>query len=409
MKSERIRFPGALGDELAARLDRPGSGEPRAYALFAHCFTCSKDLKAVGRISRALVERGIAVLRFDFTGLGESEGDFADTNFSSNLDDLVAAADFLRDRYRAPELLIGHSLGGAAVLAAASRVDEARAVVTLAAPSTTEHLEETLLRQAPELGEDAEETEVTLGGRSFRIQRQLVDDLRSHKVLDAVAEMGLPLLILHSPVDDVVGISHARAIYEAAQHPKSFVSLDRADHLLLQDPADARHVASVVAAWAERYLDLDEPEAAEEKEELEHGVVLVRGGTERYRQEVRARDHLLIADEPTDVGGGDLGPTPYDLLLAALGTCTSMTLRMYADRKEWDLRTVEVRLRHEKIHAKDCEECATEKGKIDLVEREISITGDLDDEQRERLLEIADRCPVHRTLTSETVIRSRLK
>jgi putative redox protein len=236
-----------------------------------------------------------------------------------------------------------------------------------------------------------------------------VDDLRSHKVLDAVAEMELPLLILHSPVDDVVDISHARAIYEAAQHPKSFVSLDRADHLLLQDPADARHVAAVVAAWVERYLDLeDEPEAAEEKEELEHGVVLVRGGTERYRQEVRARDHLLIADEPTDVGGGDLGPTPYDLLLAALGSCTSMTLRMYADRKEWDLQEVEVRLRHQKIHAKDCEDCATEKGKIDRIEREISVTGDLDDGQRERLLEIADRCPVHRTLTSETVIRSRL-
>ncbi len=409
IKSERLKYPGAFGTELAARLDRPagprGAEEPAAYALFAHCFTCSKDLKAVGRISRALVARGIAVLRFDFTGLGESEGDFADTNFSSNLDDLLATADYLRQTRQAPKLLIGHSLGGAAVLAAAARVPESVAVATIGAPSDTRHLKDTLLRSAPELAE-ADEAEVVLGGRTFRVKRQFLDDLHRQQVLAAVGELGRALLIFHSPVDEVVDVDHARRIYQAAPHPKSFVSLDGADHLLLADPADGRWVAEVLASWAGRYLGVGAP-APEPAPRLEPREVWVSGGREKYRQRIRAGRHELTGDEPRSVGGGDLGPTPYDLLLAALGTCTSMTLRMYADRKGWDLDGAGVRLRHRKVHAKDCEECATEKGRVDRIDRRIELRGELDGVQRARLMEIADRCPVHRTLTSETVIRSR--
>ena len=413
MISQRVSFSSTRGHALAARLDR-AKGAPRAYALFAHCFTCSKDLKAVSRISRALVDRGFAVLRFDFTGLGESEGDFAETNFSSNLDDLLRAAEFLRENHRAPELLIGHSLGGAAVLTIAREVPECRAVATLGAPSDTQHLRHTLLRSAPELAE-ADEAEVRLAGRPFRVRRQFLDDLAQDRVLRAVHKLGRALLILHSPVDDVVDVDHARRIYEAALHPKSFVSLDKADHLLLSNPADARYAAEVLSAWASRYIPSEEPAASSEEAAaggdptppLAPGEVQVTGGSSFVNQ-VRAGRHQLQADEPESVGGTDTGPTPYDFLLAALGTCTNMTLRMYADRKGWSLEGSEVRLRHHKIHARDCEECESESGKVDRIDRTLEIRGDLDDDQRARLVEIADRCPVHRTLTSETVIRTQL-
>lgn len=408
IKSDRVTFAGAFGHELAARLDRPQE-EPQAYALFAHCFTCSKDLKATARISRALVERGIAVLRFDFTGLGESEGDFADTNFSSNMEDLLAAVNFMRSTYEAPKLLIGHSLGGAAVLAMASQVPEVVAVATLGAPSDPNHLSEGILRSAPEL-EASDEAEVVLAGRPFRIRRQFLDDLANQGVLAAVKAMNKPLLVLHSPLDEVVDIDHARQIYQAARHPKSFVSLDTADHLLLKNAADARYVAEVLSTWASRYLGEPEPteKPAVAAPALGPGEVWVAGGESGFRQQIRAGQHELVADEPVSVGGGDKGPNPYDFLLAAVGTCTNMTLRMYANRKGWPLEGVETQMRHTKIHAQDCEECQTESGKIDLIEKEIAISGPLSEEQRERLLEIAGRCPVHRTLTSETVIKSRL-
>ena len=401
----RVRFEGAFGDQLAARLQLPPEA-PRACALFAHCFTCSKDLRAVVRISRALVERGIGVLRFDFTGLGESEGDFAETNFSSNLDDLVAAADFLRGEVAAPELLIGHSLGGAAVLAAADRIPEVKAVATLGAPSDTAHLSESLRSKAPEL-ESAATAEVQLAGRSFQIQRQLLEDLDGHNLAERIAALGRPLLILHSPVDEIVDIDHARRIYKAARHPKSFVALDGADHLLLAREEDSVFVAEVLAAWAGRYLSSPAQEIrVAEVEPAREGEVLVRGDATGFANRISVGRHRLTADEPLSVGGTDTGPNPYDLLLASLGACKSMTLRMYANRKEWPLEEIEVRLSHQKIHARDCEECATEKGRIDEIRVGLEVGGPLSDEQRARLHEIADRCPVHRTLQSEVRIVS---
>jgi putative redox protein len=403
---ERVRFPGARGQQLAARIDRPAA-EPRAWALFAHCFTCSKDLKGARWISRALAEQGIGVLRFDFTGIGESEGDFSDTDFSSNLDDLVAAAGFLRAAQRAPRILVGHSLGGSAVLAAAARIPEAVAVATLAAPSDPAHLGRTLLRLAPEL-ERSGRAEVTLGGRSFLIRRELLDDLEAQRLDAAIARLGRALLILHSPTDDTVGIEHAARIYQAARHPKSFVSLDDADHLLSRE-RDARYAATVLAAWASRYVpDISEEPRDPATDAVARGEVVVRGGRSGFLQEVFAGPHRLRADEPRESGGTELGPDPYALLLAALGSCTSMTLRIYADRKGLPLEQVEVRLRHSRIHAEDCAECETKEGYVDLIEREIALAGALSGDARQRLLEIADRCPVHRTLSGEIAIRSRL-
>ena len=405
--SERIRFPGALGGQLAARLDRPPH-KPMAYVLFAHCFSCSKDLRAAGWISRALVARGLAVLRFDFTGLGESEGDFADTNFSSNLDDLVAAANYLRCNHEAPRILVGHSLGGAAVLAAADRIPESVAVATIAAPSDTTHLADTILRMAPDLSEQGE-AEVRLAGRPFRIKMQLVDDLQDQRLTVAIQNLRRALLVLHSPVDEIVGVDHARRIFEAARHPKSFVSLDGADHLLLQRERDAHYVAEVLAAWAGRYLEGGEGEAASAEETSDEGTVIVHGAAEGLAQHVQAGRHSFAADEPERVGGTNTGPTPYDLLLASLGACISMTLRLYAERKKWPLKDVEVRLSHDRIHAQDCADCETKEGRVDEIRLEVVLQGPLQDEQCARLMEIARRCPVHRTLTGEIKIRTTLE
>ena len=402
-RTERLTFQGANNNRLAARLERP-LAEPESYAIFAHCFTCSKDLKSVRRISQALVERGIAVLGFDFAGLGESEGSFPATNFSSNLEDLVAAANFLREQYRAPQILIGHSLGGTAVLAAAHRITEAKAVATIGAPSETAYLKTLLVQQAPELEREGEAT-IQLAGRPFRIQKQLLDDLQEQNLHEATRNLRKALLVLHSPVDEVVDIDQARRIFEAAKHPKSFVSLDNADHLLLSRESDSKYVAEVLAAWAGRYVDssLDA-----EINGNHQGKIVVRGGSKGFAQEISSGRHRLNADEPLSFGGQDTGPNPYDLLLASLGACTSMTLRMYADRKNWPLEGTEVHLRHKKIHAKDCASCETDEGRVDHIEIVLEVQGPLDDEQRQRLLEIANKCPVHRTLTSEVSIEARL-
>jgi putative redox protein len=403
--TQMIRFPGAGGVELAARLE-PAQGTLRAYALFAHCFTCSKDSLAATRISRALAAEGIAVLRFDFTGLGGSEGDFANTNFSSNIADLRAAADFLREKFAAPKILIGHSLGGAAVLAAAAHVPEAVAVATIAAPFQPDHIRGLLQPATAEIATRGE-AEVMLGGRTFRIRQQFIDDIAGHNLRDAIAGLSKALIVFHGPRDTTVNIENAAQIFLAARHPKSFVSLDDADHLLTRQ-ADAGYVAAVLAAWAGRYLG----DIARPADELtaESGAVAVRETREgKFTQSIRAGMHALRADEPIAYGGNDSGPSPYDLLLASLGTCTAMTLRAYADMKNLPLDRVTVRLRHEKIHALDCAECETREGKIDRIEREIELTGALDEVQRAKLLEIADKCPVHRTLHSEVHIPTSLK
>jgi putative redox protein len=400
--AERFDFPNGQGQKLAALLDRP-LGAPRAYALFAHCFTCSKDSRAAKRIADGLTALGIAVLRFDFTGLGSSEGEFANTTFSSNVADLIAAADHLRRTERAPALLIGHSLGGAAVLAAAGDIAEARAVVTIAAPSDPAHVTGLFAAHVPAI-EAQGEVAVTLAGRPFTIRREFLADVAEQNLEARLAALRKALLIFHSPTDEVVGIDSASRIFLAAKHPKSFVSLADADHLLSRR-SDASYVANVIAAWAERYLDgaveiLDEPVA-------EEGAVVVRETrASRFQQAIAIGAHRLIADEPVKAGGLDSGPSPYDFLLAGLGACTAMTLRLYAERKGLPLDRVSVSLRTGKIHAEDCETCETKEGMIDRIERAITLEGNLDAQARARLMEIADKCPVHRTLTSEVDIRT---
>jgi len=398
--AERFDFVNAQGQRLAALLDMP-PGEPKAYALFAHCFTCGKDVHAARRIAQALTALGIGVLRFDFTGLGSSEGEFANTTFSSNVADLLAAAGALRERRRAPAILIGHSLGGAAVLAAAADVPEARAVVTIAAPSDPAHVTGLFRDRLQDIAQQGE-VEVTLERRRFRISRAFLDDVAEQNLRQKIAQVRRALLIFHSPTDDRVGIENASRIFEAAKHPKSFVSLAGADHLLSR-PSDAGYVAKVIAAWAERYLDLPEQQPAT----ADTDVVVSETRRSRLEQEINIGRHRLLADEPVSVGGLDSGPGPYDLLLAGLGACTSMTLRLYAERKSLPLDRVTVRLSHSKVHAADCETCETKEGMLDRIERAITLEGELDDEQRERLLEIADKCPVHRTLTSEIEIKTR--
>jgi uncharacterized OsmC-like protein/alpha-beta hydrolase superfamily lysophospholipase len=401
MPSERFDFPNAQGQKLAALLDQP-VGEPRAYALFAHCFTCGKDIRAAKRVAEGLTALGIAVLRFDFTGLGSSEGEFANSTFSSNVADLVAAANELRRRARAPAILIGHSLGGTAVLAAAAEVAEARAVVTIAAPCDPTHVTGLFKDRLDELAAKGE-VEATLAGRRFRISRAFVDDLAEHKLLPRIADLRKALLIFHSPTDEVVGIENASRIFAAAKHPKSFVSLAGADHLLSRR-SDAAYVANVVHAWAERYLDVSQ--GVLETPRDAKTVVVRETGRGRFQQEITVGVHRFLADEPVEVGGLDSGPGPYDFVLAGLGACTAMTLRVYAERKALPLERVTVELTHSRIHAADCADCETKEGMLDRIERAIALRGALDAEQRRRLLEIADKCPVHRTLTSEIDIRT---
>jgi len=405
-RHEEFQFIGSSGESLSALLDLP-DGEPAAFALFAHCFTCGKDIFAAARIAGGLAERGIAVLRFDFTGLGHSEGEFANTNFSSNVDDVVRAADALRERYAAPALLVGHSLGGAAVLAAAGRVPEAVAVATIGAPADPAHVAAHFQEMRPEI-EARGEAEVLLGGRPFRIRRQFLDDISGQNLDEAIRGLRRALLVFHAPRDEIVGIDNASRIFSAARHPKSFVSLDDADHLLSRR-ADARYVAEVLAAWAGRYLDAGAARPESKADGTAPGEVVVRtADRSALAQDIATGRHRLRADEPTSAGGDDSGPNPYDLLLAALGACTSMTLRLYAARKNWPLTGVSVHLQHNKIHASDCADCQTRDGRIDEISRKIGLEGDLDAEQRARLLEIADRCPVHRTLTGEIKIRTTL-
>jgi putative redox protein len=395
----RVTFPGSSGDELAARLDLP-PGPVRAYALFAHCFTCSKDTFAVHRIASELAMRGIGVLRFDFTGLGESGGEFAGTNFSSNIEDLRRAAAYLAEHHGPAELLIGHSLGGAAVLAAAGDMSEVRAVVTIGAPADAEHVLQNFHADLDAI-ERTGEAAVQLAGRRFTVRRQFLDDVREQNLQPRIHDLHRPLLILHAPGDEVVGIENATRIYKAALHPKSFVSLDGADHLLTRRE-DAAFAAEVIAAWSGRYLA---PPTAIATEAHPEWVRSRASGEGRFQQVLEAAGHRLMSDEPEGLGGNGSGPSPYDLLSAALAACTSMTFQLYAERKGWALPPFTVKVRHGKVHAKDCVACLEgATGMIDRFERQIAFEAEPGDEVRAKALEIADKCPVHRTLASRSAI-----
>ncbi len=402
MPNQKVVFENQRGHSLSGILDLP-TNAPVAFALFAHCFTCSKNLKAAANIARALNKAGIAVLRFDFTGLGQSEGEFADTNFSSNVADLLAAVAYLRREHRAPSILIGHSLGGTAVLQAAADVESAVAIATIGSPSEPAHVAKMFAGSEATLRKKGEAT-VDLGGRPFLVKQQFLDDLESHDLRSSVGSLRKALLIMHAPLDDIVEIDNASALFIAAKHPKSFVSLDNADHLLSRE-ADSRYAGHVLAAWASRYLPQAEPP---ETAQADQGEVVATTAVDGFRTDVRLGQHQLVADEPRSLGGTDLGPSPYDLLSAALATCTSMTLRMYARHKNLGLKSATVRVEHGRVHAEDCADCETAEGRIDEFRRSISLEGNLSDAERDRMLEIADRCPVHRTLHGEVKVRSTL-
>ena len=404
MKKIRLEFENSNGEMLAGLLELPERIDKIfSFALFAHCFTCGKDIAAASRISRALAAKGIAVLRFDFTGLGNSDGDFANTNFSSNIEDLVQAAKALEAQYRAPQILIGHSLGGAAVLGAAAKLDSIKAVVTIGAPATAQHVAH-LFREKEGKIQAQGEAVVALGVREFSIKRQFLDDIDQYSSTEKIRDLRAALLVFHSPLDTIVPIDEAGRIFQAARHPKSFISLDKADHLLSK-AVDAEYVATTIASWASRYLDLEQDDAASDSLDLADGEVMISELDHKFLRGMYSNSHFLRADEPVKYGGGDLGPSPYDLLLMSLGACTSMTLRMYAKRKKLPLEDVRIRLLHERVHAEDCIEC---EARIERITRRISLVGDLSDEQRRKLLEIADKCPVHRTLESDPQIVTEL-
>lgn len=408
MNTRKVTFTNSRGFELAARLELPEGEPPVAYAIFAHCFTCSKNIKAAVNISRAMSSRRIAVLRFDFTGLGESEGDFSSTTFTTQVSDLVAAARFLESEYRAPSLLVGHSLGGAAVLVAASEIPSAAAVVTIAAPYNPAHLRRLLGDSAEEIERQGEAT-VHLGENYFNIRKELLDDLERQRPAETLAQLKGALLVMHSPADSIVQIENATQIFQAARHPKSFISLGEADHLL-SDAADSRYAGEVIASWAARYLDVVDREPMTQPDfQAADNRVTARTGEEGFRTEISANGFSLVADEPVSYGGTNEGPSPYEFLMSALGACTTMTVQMYARRKGWPLGEALVRLSHHKIHAEDCRDCESQDRRIDKFTRELELIGELDQDQRQKLLEIAEKCPVHRTLTSEIRVDTTLK
>lgn len=398
MPTERFTFPGHAGDQLAARLDMP-DGPHLATAIFAHCFTCSKDITAARRIAARLAAMGIAVLRFDFTGLGHSDGEFANTSFSSNVSDLHAAHDALKRRGMIPQLIIGHSLGGAAVLKAASDMPSIKAAVTIGAPFDPDHVTHNFADAIPQIMANGQ-AEVSLGGRPFTISKGFVEDVSQASLTDAAGKLKAALLVMHAPLDATVGIENATQIFTAAKHPKSFVTLDGADHLL-SNPVDAEYAANTIATWARRYITLHDQPALPD---IPEGILRVtEADPDGFLQDIQSGSHHLLADEPASYGGSDRGLTPYGLLSAGLGACTSMTIRMYARRKNWPLTGVHVDISHAKQH-----DPQAPSNKIDAFDRTITLQGDLDDAQRQRLLEIADKCPVHKTLEAGAKVATTL-
>lgn len=402
MKSEKFQFQNKEGISLSGRIDLPLDQTPLAYAIFAHCFTCNKNLLAVKNISRALTDKGYAVMLFDFTGLGASDGNFSDTNFSSNISDLMSAAEYLKVEFKAPKIIIGHSLGGAAALFAAKGIESIEAVVTIGAPFDPKHVTHLIEDKIEEIVSEGQ-AKVNIGGRPFIVSQQFIQDLENRKAADVAKSLRKPLLIMHSPQDTIVGIENAAHIYSSAHHPKSFISLDGADHLL-SHKNDSQYAGYMIAAWVEKYIQLEKPEALKGESKI-----IARTKSDSFTTELKAGRHHFIADEPVAVGGSDLGPTPYDLLSSALAACTSMTIQMYAKRKGWPLKTVIVNVDHEKDYAQDCLNCENNNTKIDHFNRSIQFTGELDEDQIQKLLEIADKCPVHKTLHADVKVNTSLK
>ena len=397
---ERVRFDNRDGHQLVGVLHLPDTQSANAFALFAHCFTCTKNIKSASIISDTLAQHGIATLRFDFTGLGSSQGDFSDSSFTTNINDLIDAAEYLQEAHQAPQLLVGHSLGGTAILAAAAQIPSAKAVASIGSPANPEHILQLLQSELATI-EQTGEADVDLAGRQFTFRKDFVADVRQHDI--DFHGLNKALMVMHSPLDATVSVDQASKIFASAIHPKSFVSLDSADHLLSKVD-DARYAAEVLACWASRYMD----SPAQEENEQAQGVYVSADTKAGFVCHIDANGHQQLADEPIKVGGTNLGPTPYDYLASALGTCTAMTLNMYARHKKLPLENVSVQVEHRRIHAEDCVDCEKQLGQIDQFTRSITIKGELNEAERERLLQIADRCPVHKTLENEIKIVSQL-
>lgn len=400
MGYEKVTFKNKNNEELYGKLELPANRHPHNYVIFAHCFTGSKDFTASVDITRALSSQGYGVLRFDFTGLGESEGEFADTDFSYNIDDLVAAADFLAENYHAPTMLIGHSFGGIASVYASKRIKSIRAVATIGSPSDPDHVKHLFKNDLEEIKQSGKAV-VNVGGRDFTIKKSFLDDLNNKKYDDFLDELDKPILIMHSPQDKIVEIKNAEKLYIAARHPKSFVSLDGANHLLT-DEEDAAYAGKVCATWAKRYLEIKDEEDLRSK----HEVMANLDKSDGFTTKLKLGKHYFTADEPKSYGGNDFGPNPYELVSGGLSACTAMTVQMYAKRKKWELENVEVHVNYHKDHAPDCENCKEENAKIDTFDRGIKLKGNLDEEQQQKLLQIAEKCPVHKSLVANAKINT---
>ena len=402
MNIQKVKFTNAEGQQLVGRLELPLDQHPYNFAIFAHCFTCNKNLSAVKNISRELTSNGFGVLRFDFTGLGESDGDFENTNFSGNVEDLISASNYLKENHNAPTLLIGHSLGGAAAIFAASQIETVKAVATVGAPSNPKHVQHLIQSSIEEIKTNGK-ANVNIGGRPFTIKKQFLDDIETKSLPEVAKKLGKALLVMHSPQDTTVGIQNAEEIYHAAKHPKSFVTIDGADHLLMQKE-DSTYVGSIISNWAKRYMPLSKTKTIN----TSHQVVASLDTEDGFSTQMKVGNHFLMADEPTNYGGNDFGPSPYELVSAGLSACTAMTIQMYVKRKGWDLQNVEVHTSYGKTHAEDCEDCENTESKIETFNREIKLTGNLDEKQIQRILQIADKCPVHKTLHNELQVITKL-
>ncbi|WP_178983267.1 bifunctional alpha/beta hydrolase/OsmC family protein [Winogradskyella helgolandensis] len=404
MKSTKLKIKNRKGITLNANLELPANQKPNYYAIFAHCFTCSSSLSAVRNVSRALTQNGFAVLRFDFTGLGRSEGEFADSHFSANVDDLLDVHNYMEEHYQAPSLLVGHSLGGAAVLVAASKLETVKAVATVGAPSTVNHVKHLFSHQVEDSAEKGD-VEVNIGGRPFVINQDFVEEFDKTDLPTVVKDLRKPLLIMHAPFDKIVGIENAEKLYKKAHHPKSFVTLDNADHLLTKEE-DSQYVGEIIGTWAKRYFPKAKNKMlSTEGEQLVGHLNIVENN---FTTEIQTKNHAFIADEPASVGGSDFGPSPYEYLNAALAACTVMTLKMYAERKKWDLREVYVYISHSRKHSDDLNLVTEQPKYLDHISKKLKLIGDLTTEQKERLKEISSRCPVHKTIASEVFFETEI-